>query len=127
MQPEQYLPHVVKVTDTPGLLALEDKAAALDLSQRLVAEWLAERLAPAGKHYLWPALWHRLSHRPEVSPHLRCELLFELRNRQYALSLLDVMPQDFEPIPSVGSRSELIRVRQLMESATPVGEWSGRP
>jgi hypothetical protein len=42
MQPEPHPPQVVKVTDTPGLLALEDKAAALDLSQRLRAEWLAE-------------------------------------------------------------------------------------
>jgi hypothetical protein len=127
MQPEQPLPHVVKVADTPGLLALADRAAALDLSQRLVAKWLAENLAPAGTHYLWPALWHSLSHRPEVSPHLRCELLLELRNEQHALSLLDIMPNDFEPLPSVASRAEASRVRQLMDSAGPFRERSETP
>src|SRR5262249_27308515 len=38
-------------------------------------DWLAENVDPAGSHYLRAVLWHRLAHRPEVSPHLRCELL----------------------------------------------------
>ena len=46
---------MVKVTDTPGLLALEDKGAALDLSQRILPEWLQVPLIIIG-----PTDMHRL-------------------------------------------------------------------
>jgi hypothetical protein len=127
MQPERPAPRVVKVTDTAKLLALEDTAAALGLVQRLPAQWLAESVVSGGRHYLWPGLWHRLSHRADISPHLRCELLLELRDQQKALSLLDIMPDDFAALPSVTSREELREVRQLMDSAVPVSELSENP
>jgi hypothetical protein len=127
MQPKRPVPRVVKVTDTAGLLALEDTAVALGLVQRLSAQWLAENVAPGGRHYLWPGLWHRLSHRADISPHLRCELLLELRDEQEALSLLDIMPHDFAALPSVTSRDELSQVRQLMDSAVLVSELSENP
>jgi hypothetical protein len=118
------VPRVVKAADTQALLALEDAAANLGLSQRLLPAWLEENLAPAGLHYLWPGLWHRLSHRPEVSPHLRCELLLQLRGGEQVLSLLDIMPADFEPLLAVASRSEALRVRDKMDSARSVSEWT---
>lgn len=125
------VPRVVKNADTPTLMALEGKAASLGLNQRLVPGWLAENIAQAGRHYLWPGIWHRLSHRPEISPHLRCELLLQLRDGEQVLSLLDIVPADFEPLPTVISRAEVLRVRQAMDSSRSVREWdqdhAGRP
>jgi hypothetical protein len=118
------VPRVVKAADTQALLALEQKAWSLDLSQRLPPAWLDENVAPTGLHYLWPGLWHRLSHRPEVSPHLRCELLLQLRGGEPVRSLLDIMPADFEPLLTVASRSEMLRVRHGMDMARSVTEWT---
>jgi hypothetical protein len=118
------VPRVVKAADTQALLALEDTAAILGLSQRLLPAWLEENVAATGLHYLWPGLWHRLSHRPEVSPHLRCELLLQLRDGEQVLSLLDIMPADFQPLVTVASRSEVLQVRHRMDSARSVREWT---
>lgn len=74
------------------------KSASPGLSQRLLPAWLEENVAATGLHYLWPGLWHRLSHRPEVSLHLRCELLLQLRDGEQVRSLLDILPGDFEPL-----------------------------
>ena len=117
------VPLIVKTADTPALLALEDTAASLGLNQRLLPAWLDENVAPAGRHYLWPAIWHRLSHRPEISPHLRCELLLQLRDGEQVLSLLDIMPADLESLASVTSHAEVARVRQGMDSARSVRDW----
>jgi len=118
------VPRVVKAADTRALLALEDTAEVLGLNQRLLPSWLDANVAPTGLHYLWAGIWHRLSHRPEVSPHLRCELLLQLRGGDQVLSLLDVMPADFEALPTVASRSEVLQVRHLMDSARSVREWA---
>ena len=118
------VPRVVKAADTQTLLALEDTAASLGLGQRVLLAWLDENVAPTGLHYLWPGFWHRLSHRPEVSPRLRCELLLHLRGGEQVRSLLDIMPADFEPLPTVASRSEVLRVHHRMDSARSVREWT---
>jgi len=118
------MPRVVKAADTKALLALEDRATSLDLNQRLLPAWLDENVAPAGRHNLWPGLWYRLSHGPEVSPHLRCELLLQLRGGEQVLSLPDIMPADFEALLTVASRSEVLRVRQRMDLARSVREWT---
>ncbi len=117
------VPRVVKAADTPALLALEDKAARLGLNQRLPSDWLAENIAQAGRHYLWPGIWHRFSHRLEVSPHLRCELLLQLLEGEQVLSLLDIMPADLESLASVTSRAEVVRVRRGMDAASSVRKW----
>src|SRR4051794_2584780 len=96
MPADSPLPRQVKVVDSSTLLGLERKAAVLRLSQRLLPAWLSSRLEPSGSHYLWPAIWHRLGHRPEISPHLRCELLLLLRDGEQVLGLLDVLLPDFE-------------------------------
>lgn len=124
MSADQPVPRVVKAADTTALLALEHKAWSLDLNQRLLPAWLDENVAPTGMHYLWPGLWHRLSHRPEVSPHLRCELLLQLRDGEQVLSLLDIMPADYGPLLTVASRSEVLRVRHTMDMARSVREWT---
>src|SRR5258705_1502118 len=74
------VPRQAKIIDSVSLLELEEKAAELGLNQRLPRSWLDEHLAASGRHYLRAALWHRLYHRPEVPPHLRCELILELRD-----------------------------------------------
>lgn len=116
------VPRQVKVVDSETLLALETRAWTLELNQRVVLGWLTENIDPAGGHYLWPGMWHRFSHRPEVSPHLRCELLLRLRDGEQVVSLLDVMPGDFEPLPAVRYRSEGMAVRELLDSARTVRE-----
>jgi hypothetical protein len=123
MPTDRPLPRQVKIMDSATLLKLEQRAAALRLNQRLPPAWLSNHLAPSGSHYLWPAIWHRLVHRPEIPPHLRCELLLHLRGGEHVLSLLDVLLPDFEPLPSVRSRDECLMVDQWMRSARTVKEW----
>lgn len=79
--------------------------------------------APDGAHYLWPALWNSLSHRPDVPRQLRCELLITLRAGDRVVSWLDVLPDDFTPLPRVTSREEGMRVSQLLDRSPSVREW----
>lgn len=39
------------------------------------------------------------------------------------LSLLDMLPEDFEALPQVRSRQVLQKVDRLMATARPVSEW----
>ncbi|MGW1726527.1 hypothetical protein ACWCQK_26800 [Streptomyces sp. NPDC002306] len=120
---DQPLPREVKVIDSASLFRLEERAWHLGLSQRLDPAWVRATAAADGIHYLRPALWHSLSHRPDVPRHLRCELLITLRVGDRALSLLDVLPDDFTPLSRVTSREEGIQVRQLLDRAPSVREW----
>ncbi|MDA0563979.1 hypothetical protein LG943_06510 [Streptomonospora sp. S1-112] len=122
MHVDQPLPREVKVIDSASLLRLEERAGVLSLNQCLDPAWVRANTAPEGTHYLWPALWHGLSHRPDVPRHLRCELLITLRGGDRVLSLLDVLPDDFAPLPRVASRAEGMRVRQMLDRAPSVGE-----
>ncbi|GAA3795920.1 hypothetical protein ACFS5L_33130 [Streptomyces phyllanthi] len=79
--------------------------------------------APDGTHYLWPALWNSLLHRPDVPRQLRCELLITLRAGERVMSLLDVLPDDFTPLPRVTSREEGTQVSELLDRAPSVREW----
>jgi hypothetical protein len=116
------VPQQAKVLDFPSLLALEDRAAELGLNQRLPRPWLDTHLARAGQHYLRPVLWHSLRHRPEVSPHLRCELLIELHDGEHVLSAIDAMPQDYEQLPSLPSRAEYLAMARKRADARTVKE-----
>jgi hypothetical protein len=123
MNSDQPLPHVLKAISTASLLKLEERALDLGLSQRLPPSWVASNAAPSGTHYLWPALWHDQSHRPEVPHHLRCELLIALCAGERVRSLLDVLPGDFAPLPRVTSRDEGRQASRFLESAPSVREW----
>ncbi|MEV6353055.1 hypothetical protein [Streptomyces hydrogenans] len=123
---EQPLPREVKVIDSAALFRLEERADDLGLSQRLDPAWVRANAAPDGTHYLWPVLWHSLSHRPDVPCHVRWELLITLRTGDRILSLLDVIPEDFTPLPKVISRDEGMRVRRLLDRAPSVREWLQR-
>jgi hypothetical protein len=123
---EQPLPREVKVIDSASLFRLEERAGDLGLSQRLDPAWVRANAAPDGTHYLWPALWHSLSHRPDVPRHVRWELLITLRTGDRVLSLLDVIPDDFTPLPKVTSREEGMQVRQLLDRAPSLREWLWR-
>ncbi|WP_433178976.1 hypothetical protein [Actinoallomurus sp. CA-150999] len=122
MSLDEPVPCEVKVIDTASLLALEETAMECGLSQRLPPVWVAENVAE-GHHYLRPALWHELSHRPTLPRQLRCFLLVRLRTGEQVQSLLDVLPDDFSPLPKVTSRDEAMRVAELLDSAQSVAEW----
>lgn len=68
-------------------------------------------------------MWHSLSHRPDVPRQLRCELLITLRAGDRVMSLLDVLPDAFTPLPRVTSREEGMQVSQLFDRAPSVREW----
>ncbi|MEU2026811.1 hypothetical protein ABZ565_32430 [Streptomyces sp. NPDC016469] len=112
----------MKVIDSPSLLRLEERAYALSLNQRLDPAWVQANAAPDGTHYLWPALWNSLSHRPDVPRQLRCELLITLRAGERAVSLPDVLPDDFTSLPRVTSHEEGMQVSQLLDRAPSVRE-----
>lgn len=99
------VPHEAKVLDSPGLLRLADTARRLELNQRLPGEWLDAHLDLGGTHYLRAGLWHRLSHRADIGPHLRCELLIQLQDGEQVLSLLDVLPAEYSALRSVQTRA----------------------
>lgn len=120
---DQPLPRELKAVDSSSLFRLEERACDLGLSQRLDPAWVQAIAVPDGTHYLWPALWHSLSHRPDVPRQLRCELLITLRAGGRVASLLDVLPDDFTPLSRVASREEGIHVSQLLEHAPSVREW----
>ncbi|MBK3580111.1 hypothetical protein JHN63_41255 [Streptomyces sp. MBT65] len=123
---DQPLPRELKAIDTASLFRLEERAGDLGLSQRLESGWVRANAAPDATHYLRPALWHSLSHRPDVPRQLRCELLITLRAGDRMLSLLDVLPDDFAPLPRVTSREEGLEVGRLLGHAPPVGEQLSR-
>lgn len=123
MDSDQPLPREVKVIDTASLLRLEERACELSLNQRLDPAWVRANAAPDGTHYLWPALWNSLSHRPGIPRQLRCELLITLRSGDRVMSLLDLLPDDFTPLLRVTSREEGMQVSQLLDSVPTVREW----
>lgn len=123
MEFDQPLPREVKVIDSASLFRLEQRACELSLSQRLDPAWVWANAVPDGAHYLWPALWHDLSHRPDIPRQLRCELLIALRSGDRVRSLLDMLPDDFTPLPRVTSRDEGMQVSRLLDHAPSVREW----
>ncbi|KAA6210199.1 hypothetical protein CP979_26735 [Streptomyces filamentosus] len=120
---DQPLPREVKVIDSASLFRLEERACDLSLNSRLDPAWVRANAALDGAHYLWPALWNSLSHRPEVPRQLRCELLITLRAGDRVVSWLDVLPDDFTPLPRVTSREEGMQVSQLLDRSPSVREW----
>ncbi|MEU5524975.1 hypothetical protein ABZ759_31130 [Streptomyces sp. NPDC047860] len=123
MNSDESVPRELKVLDTASLLRLEERACGLSLNQRLDPAWVQANAAPDGTHYLWPALWNSLPHRPDVPRQLRCELLIALRADDRVMSLLDVLPDDFTPLPRVTSRDEGMQVSRLMDGAPSVRQW----
>ncbi|MEV7022640.1 hypothetical protein [Kitasatospora sp. NPDC093558] len=120
------LPRTVRALDTDQLLALEQEAAACRLNRRLPVAWLREHLAPEATHYVVPVLVHRLSHRPEVSPHWRCRLLLTVRSGEEIWSLLDVLPDTFDRLPeTLGAASRKDIVGRMERAVTQV-EWAER-
>jgi hypothetical protein len=114
---------VVKLVDTPTLLTLEHQADDLGFSQRLHPEWLERHIDPVGLHYLCPALWHDLGHRPDVSPQLRCQVLITMRNGRPALSLLDLAVAVYVAPPGDLERNAAGKIHAKTNCALPVREW----
>ncbi|MEV7508492.1 hypothetical protein AB0O42_09345 [Streptomyces sp. NPDC089922] len=120
MEFDQPVPREVKVIDTASLCRLEERARDLDLNSRLDPSWVRANAAPDGTHYLWPAVWNSLSHRPDVPRQLRCELLMTLRAGDRVVGWLDVLPDDFAPLPRVTSRAEGMQVSRLLDHSPAV-------
>ncbi|MER7735646.1 hypothetical protein ABTX80_32640 [Streptomyces erythrochromogenes] len=120
---DQPLPREVKVIDSASLCRLEERACDLGLNARLDPSWVRANTAPDGTHYLWPALWNRPFHRPDLPPQLRCESLITLRAGDRVVSWLDVLPDDFTPLPRVTSREEGMQVSRLLDRSPSVREW----
>ncbi|MEU8949402.1 hypothetical protein [Streptomyces sp. NPDC048489] len=108
------------------LLVLEEVAARLGFSQRLPADWLREHAQAAAVHYLFPAMEHWLSHRPEGSPQWRCELLLTVRTGEEVLSLLDIRPASFEELAETLDTTAKADIAARMRRALSMREWAER-
>lgn len=120
------LPRTIRAVDTERLLLLEEEAARLGFSQRLPADWLREHAQAAAVHYLFPGMEHWLSHRPEVSPQWRCELLLTVRTGEEVLSLLDVWPASFEELAETLDTTAKTDIAARMKRALSLREWAER-
>jgi hypothetical protein len=120
------LPRTIRAVDTDQLLLLEEEAARLGFSQRLPADWLREHAQAAVVHYLFPVMEHWLSHRPEVSPQWRCELLLTVRTGEEILSLLDVLPASFEGLAETLDTTTKADIAARMKRALSLREWAER-
>ncbi|MGW0778791.1 hypothetical protein ACWD01_35415 [Streptomyces sp. NPDC002835] len=120
------LPRTIRAVDTDKLLALEQEAAAHGFSQKLPVDWLQEHVAAGAMHYLFPALVHELSHRPEVSPQWRCELLLTVLTGERILSFLDVLPATFNELPETLDAAAKTDIASRMERAQSLREWGSR-
>ncbi|MFJ2193819.1 hypothetical protein ACIOJE_38700 [Kitasatospora sp. NPDC087861] len=120
------LPRTVRAVDTDQLLALEQEAATCGFSQRLPLDWLQEHLSAEATHYLVPTLVHRLSHRPEVSPQWRCQLLLTVRTGEQIWGLLDVLPGTFDKIPETLDAAAKKDIASRIERAVTQREWAER-
>ncbi|WP_407547811.1 hypothetical protein QOM21_02325 [Streptomyces sp. Pv4-95] len=120
------LPRTVRAVDTDQLLDLEQEAAAYGFSQRLPVDWLQEHLATEATHHLFPTLVHRLSHRPEVSPQWRCQLLLTVRTGEQILGLLDVLPDTFDRLPETLDDASKKDIVNRIERAVSQREWAER-
>lgn len=118
------LPRTIRAVDTERLLELEREAGAYGFSQRLPVDWLRDHLAPGATHYLLPALVHHLSHRPEVSPHWRCQLLLTAPDGEQFLSLLDVLPTAFDKLPETLDAGFKTSIARQMERVPAQREWA---
>ncbi|MET8170181.1 hypothetical protein ABZT34_39120 [Streptomyces sp. NPDC005329] len=120
------LPRTIRAVDTERLLLLEEEAARLGFSQRLPADWLREHAGAEAVHYLFPAMEHRLTHRPDVPPQWRCELLLTVRTGDEVLSLLDVLPATFQELPETLGAAAKSDIAARMKRALAVREWVER-
>ncbi|MFF0549962.1 hypothetical protein ACFYUL_13480 [Streptomyces sp. NPDC004311] len=123
MEFDQPVPREVKAIDTASLRRLQERAGDLSLNARLDPSWVRAHAAPDGTHYLWPALWNSLSHRPDVPRQLRCEVLITLHAGDHVVSWLDVLPEDFAPLPRMTSREVGMRVSRLLDQSPSVRDW----
>lgn len=112
--------------DTDQLLRLEEEAARWGFSQRLPADWLREHAQAAALHYLFPVMEHWLSHRPEVSPQWRCELLLTVRTGEEVSSLLDVRPASFQELVETLDATAKTDIAVRMKRALSLWEWTER-
>jgi hypothetical protein len=115
---------MIQVTTTE-LLVLEQAAVDNDLSQRIPVGDLAGYLDPNGRHYLRPELVHTLSHRPDVSPQWRCEVLLAMADGNTTLSLLDVQPHTFTSTGSPVADGET-EVHAALASSPSIRDWLSR-
>lgn len=122
------LPSGGRTIDTETLLRLETCARDLGLSQRLTAEWLSQNLDEQGEHLALPVLMHRLTHRPELPDQVRCLIFIRTKGGERVQSLLDILPDDFEALPTF-SEAERLEAGHLMSDVAvrTVRDFDARP
>ncbi|MFE1289381.1 hypothetical protein [Streptomyces sp. NPDC058751] len=120
------LPRTVRAVDTAQLLDLAREAATYGFSQRLPVDWLQEHLAAEATHYLFPALAHRLTHRPEVPLQWRCQQLLTVSTGERICGLLDVLPDTFDKIPETLDTASKKGIAGRIEQAVSVRAWAER-
>ncbi|MFH8383377.1 hypothetical protein ACH4E7_20925 [Kitasatospora sp. NPDC018058] len=122
MTAEPALPREVKALDTPALLRPEGRGLDLGLGRRLDPGWARANAAPDGRYCLRPALWHDLTHRPELPGQLRCVVLPAVRTGEHVQSLLDGPPGDLAALPRAVPGEEGLR-RAPAGGLRSVREW----
>ncbi|MEV6969838.1 hypothetical protein AB0M47_32455 [Hamadaea sp. NPDC051192] len=107
---------------------MDSEAIEFRLNRNHGAGWLAQYADPAATHFLRPVMLHRLSHRPAVSPHVRCMLLLRMRDGEQIFSLLDVMRASFDALPDTLDATATTRIVDLLDhGGLPTqAEWAGR-
>jgi hypothetical protein len=122
------VPSLVKAVSTPELVRLDTEAIEFRLNRNHGADWLPKYADPEATHFLRPFMLHRLSHRPEVSPHLRCMLLLRMRDGQQVFSLLDVMPASFDALPDTLDTTTKTRIAHLLDAGGLLtqAQWADR-
>ncbi|GAA0987147.1 hypothetical protein GCM10009555_065920 [Acrocarpospora macrocephala] len=120
------VPRTVKAVDTAQLLRLDAEAVQCGLSRTHGVAWLSEHVHGTATHYLWPALVHRLEHRPEYSPHWRCMLLLTVRDGTQIFSLLDVLPASFDQLPETLDAATKTKIAQKLMNGPlqTYAEWA---
>lgn len=119
------LPRQVKTVDTATLVALEARARELGLNQRLDPEWVTAHVDPDAVHHLFPGLWNHWTHRPDLPRQLRCLVLLRMGDGREVMSLLDMHPDEFAPLPREPSRELERRIAHRLVNGpmTTVLEW----
>jgi len=122
------VPRTVKAVDTQELIRLDAEAIECGLSRNHGAGWLARYADPEGVHYLRPFMVHRLTHRPDVSPHWRCMLLLRMRDGQQIFSLLDIMTASFDTLPETLEATTKTEIALLLDhgSLLTQAQWADR-
>jgi hypothetical protein len=105
---------VIKRVVKSDLVALSQKARALNLGVGRRADWLREQVADSANGALWAIL--RESH-PQLS--YRCQIMIRCGGEGIENFVLDLLPDDFEQLPDL-PQERLVQLARWALSHIPV-------